>query len=39
MIVTITFQALLWFWFLGCTITYRIGKSLLAEGVGIKSAE
>ena len=33
------FQALLWIWFLGCTITYRIGRHLLVEGMGIRSAE
>ena len=32
-------QAVLWLWFLGCTITYRAGKILLVEGMGIKSAE
>ena len=29
----------LWIWFLGCTTTYRIGKFLLVDGMGIKSAE
>ena len=37
--ITILFQAALWIWFLGCTVTYRIGKSLLVEGMGVKSAE
>ena len=37
--VVILMQALLWIWFLGCTITYRIGKHLLVDGMGIKSAE
>ena len=32
-------QIALWIWFLGCTTTYRIGKCLLVEGMGIKSAE
>ena len=32
-------QVTLWIWFLGCTTTYRIGKHLLVEGVGVKSAE
>ena len=39
MAITIISQAVLWIWFLGCTITYRIGKHLLVEGVGLKSAE
>ena len=39
MIITILFQAALWIWFLGCTTTYRIGKHLLVEGMGLKSAE
>ena len=37
--VVILMQAVLWIWFLGCTITYRIGKHLLVDGMGIKSAE
>lgn len=36
---TIICQVVLWIWFLGCTITYRFGKKLLVEGVGLKSAE
>ena len=32
-------QMALWIWFLGCTTTYRIGKHMLVEGMGIKSAE
>jgi len=39
MIITILLQAALWIWFLGCTTTYRIGKHLLVEGMGPKSAE
>lgn len=39
MVITIICQAVLWIWFLGCTVTYRIGKKLLVEGVGLKSAE
>lgn len=39
MIVAILLQATLWLWFLGCTITYRLGKHTLVEGMGIKSAE
>lgn len=38
-IVTIFLQALLWLWFFGCITTYRIGKYLLVEGMGVKSAE
>ena len=39
MIVVILFQLALWVWFLGCTVTWRIGKHLLVEGMGVKSAE
>lgn len=39
MVTTIICQVVLWIWFLGCTITYRVGKTLLVEGVGPKSAE
>lgn len=39
MAIRIIFQALLWIWFLGCTITYRAGKILLVEGMGVRSAE
>ena len=39
MAVTIIAQVSLWVWFLGCTVTYRIGKHLLVDGVGLKSAE
>jgi hypothetical protein len=38
-VITILIQVALWAWFLGCVTTYRIGKVLLVEGVGIKSAE
>lgn len=37
--ITISIQIVLWIWFLGCITTYRIGKYLLVEGMGIKSAE
>ena len=37
--ITILIQIALWIWFLGCTTTYRIGRWLLVEGVGIKSVE
>lgn len=36
---TIIISCLLWVWFLGCTISWRFGKVLLVEGMGIKSAE
>lgn len=39
MILTIAAQALLWVWFLGCVITWRFGRYLLVEGMGVKSAE
>lgn len=39
MTAAILLQAALWIWFLGCVTTYRIGKHLLVEGVGIRSAE
>lgn len=38
-IITVFLQLSLWFWFLGCTITYKTKKFLLVEGMGIKSAE
>lgn len=37
--ITMLIQMALWIWFLGCTTTYRIGKHMLVEGMGIKSAE
>lgn len=37
--ITILIQIALWTWFFGCIVTYRIGKYLLVEGMGIKSAE
>ena len=39
MALIILFQAALWIWFFGCVTTYRIGKRLLVEGEGVKSAE
>ena len=39
MVLAIVLQAALWLWFLGCVITWRFGKILLVEGMGIKSAE
>lgn len=32
-------SCLLWLWFLGAVITWRFGRVLLVEGMGIKSAE
>lgn len=37
--ITILIQVTLWIWFFGCIRTYRIGKFLLVEGMGIRSAE
>ena len=39
MTVTTFVQLLLWIWFLGCTVTWRFGKHILVEGMGIRSAE
>ena len=39
MVIAIIAQIILWIWFLGCTVTYRIGKHLLVEGMGPKRAE
>ncbi len=39
MMMEIAAQAVLWLWFLGCVITWRFGKCLLVEGVGVRSAE
>lgn len=38
-IVTLSAQIVLLVWFFGCIRTYRVGKRLLVEGMGIKSAE
>ena len=35
----IVISCLLWFWFLGCTFTWKFGKVLLVEGMGLKSIE
>lgn len=37
--ITIFLQSFLWLWFLGCITTYRAGKYLLVEGMGVRSAE
>ncbi len=39
MAAAIALQAALWIWFLGCTTTYRLGRYILVEGMGLKSAE
>ncbi len=39
MAITVLLQTALWVWFFGCIVTYRIGKFLLVEGMGVKSAE
>ena len=39
MVLTAILQAALWLWFLGCTFTYRIGKHVLADGMGFRSPE
>lgn len=39
MVIVILIQMTLWIWFFGCTTTYRVGKHLLVEGMGMKSAE
>lgn len=38
-IAVIAVSCLLWLWFLGAITTWRFGKILLVEGVGVKSAE
>ena len=35
----IVVSCLLWIWFLGCTFTWKFGKVLLVEGMGLKSIE
>ena len=39
MVIVIALQVVLWVWFLGAVVTYRFGKVLLVEGMGVKSAE
>lgn len=39
MVIAVILQVVLWVWFLGCTVTYRFGRCLLVEGMGVKSAE
>lgn len=38
-ILIVIISVLLWLWFPGCTVTWRFGKVLLVEGMGIKSIE
>ena len=38
-VITMLIQIALWICFLGCITTYHVGKQLLVEGMGIKSAE
>lgn len=38
-IAIIVVSSLLWLWFLGCSFTWKIGKVLLVEGMGLKSIE
>lgn len=33
------FEIILFIWFFGCIVTYKIGKYLLVDGMGIHSAE
>ena len=39
MLPKLILQLILWIWFLGAVTTWRFGKILLVEGMGIKSAE
>lgn len=38
-VTIIVVSCLLWLWFLGCTFTWKFGKVLLVEGMGLKSIE
>lgn len=38
-IAVIIVSCLLWLWFLGCSFTWKFGKVLLVEGMGLKSIE
>lgn len=38
-IFIIVVSLFLWLWFLGCTTTWKLGKVLLVEGMGVKSIE
>lgn len=38
-IFIIVVSLFLWLWFLGCTTTWKFGKVLLVEGMGVKSIE
>lgn len=36
---SLLFQIILLIWFFGCIVTYKIGKHLLVDGMGVHSAE
>lgn len=38
-VAIIVVSCLLWLWFLGCTFTWKFGKVMLVEGMGLKSIE
>jgi hypothetical protein len=38
-IAILSVSAVLLVWFFGCIVTYRVGKRVLVEGMGVKSAE
>lgn len=38
-VAIIVVSAILWLWFLGCTTSWKFGKVVLVDGMGIKSAE
>ncbi len=38
-IAIIIVSVVLWLWFLGCTISWKFGKVVLVDGVGVKSLE
>ena len=38
-VAIIVVSCFLWLWFLGCTFTWKFGKVLLVEGMGLKSIE
>ena len=39
MVISLVFQIILWIWFLGCVVTWKVGGRLLVEGMGVRSAE
>lgn len=38
-LILLVFELLLLTWFFGCIVTYKIGKLILVDGMGIHSAE